>query len=162
MLLCAASPSVGAADDDPTFAKAPYLEVGDCWSYRASGLYHHGWITEYRECVAHIDKEKNLVLALATVRDDGREIETSYSLEWGENTPIDGRYNTPSAGFLKFPLRVGSKYKLDFTIRNSAGFGQLLPASYEMEVVRWEDVSVPAGKFRTLRIEGRGIIQGMV
>jgi len=156
---CAAIVSAAAAGDDPASVKPPYVEVGDCWSYRASRLFHHGWIREYRECVTHIDRSKNLVLALATVKEDGREIETSYSLEWAESTPIDGRYNEPPASFLRFPLNVGDKYKVAFGAVNTQGFGSnVRQVTYDMEVIGWEEVAVPAGKFRALRIDGRASI----
>src|SRR5689334_13152424 len=97
LLLSFVSANLAKADDDPPLIRRPYIEVGDCWSYRASRLFHHGWISEYRECVTYVDRDKNLVLALATVKDDQREIETSYSLEWAENAPLDGRYYEPAA-----------------------------------------------------------------
>ena len=150
-----------ALADDPALVKTPYVEVGDCWSYRASRFFYQGWIRDFRECVTYVDKEKNVVFALVTVKDDGREIETSYSLEWADSATLEGRYNKPPAKFLKFPLHVGDKYELNFSITSSRGFGhQNTPARYEMEVIRWEDVSVPAGRFRALRIEGRGTMQG--
>jgi len=147
-----------SAGEDPV--KAPYIEAGDCWSYRATRLFHHGWINEYRECVTHVDKAKNLVLALITVKDDGREIETAYSLNWGERTPVDGTYYEPQAEFLRFPLQVGDAYPVSFHLIDTQNVStRRLLASWEMKVVGWEEISVPAGKFRALRIEGRGFRQ---
>src|SRR6476660_10486784 len=68
------------ADDQPV--KAPYIEPGDCWSYHAEGFFFRGWINDYELCVTSVDQKKNLILAVATVKDDGREIDTAFALDW--------------------------------------------------------------------------------
>jgi hypothetical protein len=154
VLLGAAPPASLAADDQPVLA--PYVEPGDCWSYRADGYFYKGPITDYELCVNFVDTQKDVVLAVATVKSDGREIDTSYSLEWAERTSIDGLIRTPEGKFYKFPLRVGDTYKVQYDYREALRGLIAGTVKWEMKVIGWEDVTVPAGTFHALKIEGRG------
>ena len=146
-----------AADGDPV--KAPYVEVGDCWGYRAENLFYgRTEIRNYELCITHVDKTTDVILAVATVRDDGREIDLSFNSDWGSSTSITGQITTPSARVLKFPLRVGAKYSDAYQFRNAPLGGIAGDAQFEYEVIGWEEVTVPAGKFRALKIVGRGLI----
>ena len=76
-LLLAASLFALAADDQPV--QAPYIEVGDCWSYRGENIQNRGPIENYEMCVTFIDAQKDVIAAVATVKSDGREIDVTYS-----------------------------------------------------------------------------------
>jgi hypothetical protein len=53
----------------------------------------------------------------------------------------------------RFPLSVGSEWKYLYEVKSDFG-----PVRYEMtaRVVGWEEITVPAGTYRALRIEHRG------
>jgi hypothetical protein len=138
--------------------KAPEVEVGDCWSYRARNIENRGPIDEYDECVTFIDRAKNVILAVVTVKADGREIDTSYTTTWSPRTGITGLVVTPvgQSQPVQYPLRVGDTYHEERDIRRVELGPVTGRSSMKFKVTGWEEVSVPAGKFRALKIEGDG------
>ena len=155
-VLMAATAAAFAADDDPV--NAPYVEKGDCWSYRAENFpSHHGPIRDYDLCVNLVDRAKGTILAIATIKNDGREIDTAWSTEWATRASVSGVISQQGVRYFKFPLHVGDAHTTEYEFRiprNGADF--LGTARYDMKVAGWEDVTVPAGTFRALRVEGRG------
>jgi hypothetical protein len=146
-----------AADEQPV--RAPHIEPGDCWTYRAEGLTNREEIRSYEECVTFVDRTKDVILATARINDGEREIETSYTSDWGGIVSIDGLIVPGALRFFKFPMRPGDSYSVDFEFR-LAVLGEFAGrAKYEIKVVGWEDVTVPAGTFRALRLEARGTIR---
>ena len=143
-----------AADYDGV--KPPYVEVGDCWSYQAEGYFYQGHFREYEVCIARIDKDRDLIQAVATLDKGDREIDVSYSLDWGAVTDLAGVTLSPAARYMKFPLTIGDRYSLEIAYsdpRNSATVGG---TSWNMTVAGWESVTVPAGTFRAIKIDGIG------
>jgi hypothetical protein len=149
LLICAGLLPLLALAQDLDAVKAPYIEVGDCWSFSVKGVFRHGWIDSYRECVTYLDRQTNVVLALVTVQPGEREYETSYSLMWGESTTLSGVVRSPPSEFLRFPLHVGDTYQIAYAFHDtSRGSAYLGEARVTVKVIRWENVSVPAGSFR--------------
>lgn len=136
----------------PEVVNAPYFEVGDCWTYSAKGIFRHGWVESYRECVTYINREKNVVLAVATVQPGGEEYETSYTLDWGPSTTLDGSLRSPPAELLRFPLHVGDSWQAEWTYQQTFISTVRGHTALTTNVIGWEDVSVPAGKFRALKV----------
>jgi hypothetical protein len=157
--LAVASFVAAAADDAPV--KAPYIEVGDCWKYRAENLDNRGQINEYEECVTFVDREKDVIFALIKPKGDGREIETSYTSTWGRRTDRDGTIHTYVKGQdgLKWPLRVGDTATSRSEFRRALLGTNAGKMTWHWKVVGWEDVTVPAGKFRALKVEGNGTVE---
>src|SRR6185295_7507203 len=72
----------------------------------------------------------------------------------------------PDTGLLRFPLRVGDSYTASFRMESTRKGGETNARAiqgvsstdfdYKVKVVRWEEISVPAGRFRALRIEAEG------
>jgi hypothetical protein len=79
-----------------------------------------------------------------------------YTLQWGESTNLAGLILEPPMEFLKFPLRVGDKHKVAFDFRTwSTSYRPGRMVMY-VEVEKWEDIEVPAGRFRALKIVAEG------
>jgi hypothetical protein len=155
VLLLLVSAAGLAADDAPV--GAPQVAVGDCWSYRARNIENRGPIGDYEECITFVDRNKKVILAVVTVKADGREIETSYTTEWSGRTGISGVIATPIGDQPdRFPLKVGDSYTETFEFRRALLGAVAGRNSTRYKVVGWEEVSVPAGKFRALKIEGNG------
>jgi hypothetical protein len=146
-----------AGDDDPV--KQPYVEVGDCWTYRTAYTSKPDRPGGHKLCVTYVDREKNLILVVARTN-GGREVDLTYTGEW---TAIAGFRNvsTLASHELKFPLRVGDAYSFVHEYHRKSDEQVWGRTHYDMKVVGWEDVTVPAGTFRALRIEGIGVGRGM-
>lgn len=61
-----------AAESDPV--KAPYVEVGDCWTYRARNIDNRGPIDENEECITFVDRGKRILFAVVKLKPGGREL----------------------------------------------------------------------------------------
>jgi hypothetical protein len=57
---------------------------------------------------------------------------------------------------LKFPLTVGKSWDLKFTEDRPNNFLKSLQTNLKYTVVGWEEVVVPAGKFKAVKIEATG------
>lgn len=145
------------ADDQPV--RTPYVEVGDCWSYRAEGMAYRASTHEYEHCITLIDRAKGTILGVATLKDDGREFDTVHSVEWAIFASHSGLISSEGVRLYKFPLKVGDSYSIAFEFRDARFGPNSGRASYDIKVTGWEDVTVPAGTFHTLKIEGRGMVR---
>ena len=145
-----------AADDDPV--QAPDVRVGDCWSYRGDNLDNRGRIDDYEECVTFVDRNKDVILAVAKIKSDGREIETGYSSDWFPSATIDGQIVTPVKGqkLHLFPLHIGDTRSFEVEFRRALLGANAGKVAWNYKVVGWEDITVPAGRFHAIKIEGRG------
>jgi hypothetical protein len=152
LVICVALVPFLASGQDPTVVNAPHIEVGDCWTYRAKGIFRKGWVESYRECVVHIDNEKNLIQAIAVLQPGGQEVDTLYSLTWGEGAVVEGYVRHPPAEWFQFPLHVGDSYHSTWQFRDAA-MGGMGYTDGTGKVIGWETITVLAGTFRTLRIE---------
>ena len=155
-LLLAASLFALAADDQPV--QAPYIEVGDCWSYRGENIQNRGPIENYEMCVTFIDAQKDVIAAVATVKSDGREIDVTYSSKLAVYRSLTGLTTPQGINFYRFPLRVGDKYSHEYEFREALRGPNQGKVTWNMTVVGWQDVTVPAGKFRALKLEAQGTI----
>ncbi len=157
LVLVAACSTALAADEDPV--KAPYLEKGDCWTYRAQGLAYRPASHEYEYCITLIDTSKKLVLGIVTLKDDGREFDTVHTLEWTLHASHSGLISSDGFKPYKFPLKVGDSYSTKFEFKDTRYGQNAGEARYDIKVVGWEDVTVPAGTFRALKVEGSGSVR---
>lgn len=148
-----------AANDESV--RAPRVKPGDCWSYRAVGINNRGPIIEYEECVTFVDRGKNVILAVVRVKDDAREIDTSYTTYWWPRTTVNGTIITYPKGQepLKWPLRIGDTASHWHEFRRALLGPNTGKTTYNTKVVGWEEVTVPAGKFRALKIEDHGSVE---
>ena len=134
--------------------KRPYVEVGDCWSYRQTTNHKQDTlVNDYTLCVTYVDYGTNVILS--TLSSGAKEQYQTFTAEW--NIVTDRRtVRTSPTRFLKFPLHVGETYSFESSYRNSDSAEIERKSKWDMKVVGWEDVIVPAGKFRAVRIEGIG------
>jgi hypothetical protein len=156
-LLIAACGSVLASEAEPV--KAPHVEPGDCWTYRAEGFANRGPIRLYEECVTFIDKAKDLILAAATLNDGEREVETTYKSDWATVVAVDGLIVPAGMRYYKFPMRPGDQHSIDIEFRLAVQGEFAGRTRYDVKVAGWEDVVVPAGKFRALKLEALGVVR---
>jgi hypothetical protein len=98
-------------------------------------------------------------LAVATANNDGREIDVSFTTEWNLVAAINGRIFTPAVRAFKFPLQVGDMYSSASDFREALKGANAGKVTWNIKVVGWEDITVPAGTFHALKIEGSGSIE---
>ncbi len=179
MRLCACAaalllvlPSVCAAQTDAPVAK-PDVKVGDRWTYRRMDYWKNAETSTYDLRVTFVNEKS--ILAIATEQ-GGRENDASYTAEWNATvSAFDQSVVSPDTGLLRFPLRAGGShttgFRLDSTRREGESGARTIEGvstskfDYTVKVIGWEEVVVPAGRFRALRVEAEGSMlrqQGVV
>ena len=82
------------------------------------------------------------------------ETDWTWTAHWNPVTYPNG-IQTTDAGLLNFPLREGQTYDAAW-VDESFSIGMRSTHRRTVHVIGWEEVVVPAGKFRALRVEAEG------
>jgi hypothetical protein len=150
-LALALAAAANAGDDAPV--ALPKVTAGDRWVYRLADWYgQEGKAYEVKVTFA----SSRAIQAVSTLQATHAEIDTAWTPEWNAVTDLRGGSFYPDSGLLHFPLHPGLRYTSEFKVKRPRDgfFGTL---KLNVEVVGWEQVSVPAGTFRALKIEAPGV-----
>ncbi|HSA88394.1 MAG TPA: hypothetical protein VLF42_00690 [Burkholderiales bacterium] len=146
-LLCAAQPGVPV--------ERPDVKVGDRWTYRRMDYDEGKALGTYE--VQVVFAQRGVIQLVGTRKYKDEEVDTTYTADWNAVSTA-ARVFYPHTGWFKFPLQVGDSYK--------AAYETVIPkkdiksrTERQVTVVGWEDVVVPAGKFRALKIVSEGRFQ---
>jgi hypothetical protein len=152
------APAIGAGDPDAPVPK-PAVKVGDRWTYRTIDHFTNRTLSEIDHEVTFVGPDA--IFVVERPKGGESELDARYTSEWaGVASAIGEVFKTP-ANILKFPLKVGGKHEAIFeTSAVRVGSGRW-KAEMTTTVVGWEEVTVPAGKFRALKIEAQGTFQGL-
>lgn len=127
--------------------EAPIWNVGDKWIFAREGpmevvdINKNGYMVKFSGGIF----QKSLT-GIAIF--DKKTFNVLYILE-GEQSK---RYRGARKSILNFPLNIGKKWTAGYTRMTVGGFAQ--NDFYEtFKVLGWEDVIVPAGKFKATKIE---------
>ena len=132
-------------------ARKPYVEPGDRWVYRATGYQREGF-ERFQVSVTFVNEKT--IYAVYT-GNDGKEADTTWTREWNILIDPDGIIFQPSSLTFRFPIKTGDSREYEFeTLRTRAGYPTI--NSRKSWVDGWEDVEVPAGKFRAMKIRIEG------
>ncbi len=171
VLICA---SVGLCfAQSPSSIDKPEVKPGERWiyhriDYRTNALVEtyelrvafvgkdviHGVIKKHRIAGKPEDVRIGSVPALAGDKDG--EIDAIWTSEWNTVSSGDGAVAQPHTGFFRFPLKVGAAYRTDYEFRRPREGARASKVRHNVRVVGWEEISVPAGKFRALKVEATG------
>jgi hypothetical protein len=130
---------------DPASVPAPRVSAGDVWTY--AGTRSDGKTATFKY-------EVTRVAAGEIVMDRGGLAET-YSAPWTMVRSKSGRRSlkiSPGLVMVPFPLKVGDKHEQKVELVDDKTGGKRIDEIIST-VKGWEDVVVPAGKFRAIRIE---------
>jgi hypothetical protein len=152
-LLACAFPALCAAQGDAPVAR-PEVKVGDRWTYQR--MNYDAGVPRGKYEMRVVFAERGVIQVVST--DPGKEegVDTTYTAEWNAVT-VPGRVINPHTGWFRFPLQVGATYKAAFEVLlPKQGEGAESRNEREVRVVGWEEVVVPAGKLRALKILSEG------
>jgi hypothetical protein len=129
----------------------PALNIGDSWTYEfhefgtaaSPGNFHY--VDTFT--VSEVFPKQYAMSKLSTAERDGESKQSTYRITRDLNGYARQNAALPwqEAVWLVWPLEPGQKWKFDVPI--AAGI-----QVWEAHVEGWEDVEVPAGKFRAVRI----------
>ena len=120
-------------------AEAPNFITGDTWEFRTP-------FTKYTRTVVEVTPEGNNVVTLTSYPGTKLILDKNLVPIKTEGTPVDER-SFIGWKFLDFPMTPGKKFS--YRVQ-----GVTAVFTVSIEAIKWENVKVPAGKFRALRIEG--------
>lgn len=146
-LVCTAQPGVPV--------ERPQVRVGDRWTYQRMNYDAGKALGRFETRVVFSDR--GVIQMVSTGKTSADEVDTTYTADWNAVSTA-ARVFYPHTGWFKFPLQAGDSYK--------AGYDSVIPGrnikarnERQVTVVGWEDVVVPAGKFRALKIVSEGRFQ---
>lgn len=165
-LFAAAVPAPCLGQAEGAIAR-PEVKVGDRWTYRRMDYWMNRATSSYELRVTFVNDKS--ILAVASEA-GGRENDASYTADWNATvSAFDQAVISPHTGLLHFPLPPGASYRTTYQIDSTNRGGETGARAlegvsssrleYKVKVVGWEEVVVPAGRFRALRIEASGDLQ---
>jgi hypothetical protein len=152
-LLALSIPVLGADESAPV--PKPDVKVGDSWSYRFTE--HQTNVPKTSRSTLRVSFAGSGVILTVDSIDDGREHESQYESDWSVvSLGRFGQVFEPPIRLYQFPLQVGAEQMYAYELVAQRGGPARGRAEGRSKVVGWEDVEVPAGKFRALKIEAIG------
>jgi hypothetical protein len=153
-VLLVLAPALCAAQNDAPVPR-PEVKAGDRWTYNIMD-YWANRVTATREWVVSLANDK---IIQTVVAESGKpETDESFTPHWnGVATTLATFY--PESGLLRFPLQVGGKHAVEFEMVFGPQRNWRSKHERTVEVVGWEEITVPAGKFRALKIVAGGSFQ---
>lgn len=146
-------PATRTAAREPGAVPKPLVKSGDWWSYRRTDL--SGKRASYQFDVAVTFAKGDAIYGLMTR--DGKADDATWTSEWNQVTRADGSVIPSSSRIFRFPLESGSRYAAQYELLRHR-YGTLRRAGVEsrIQVSGWEEVVVPAGSFRALKVVAMG------
>jgi hypothetical protein len=137
----------------------PLFKEGDKWVYSVRVDENKAGImnSSTRKWEASISRvgSHTLVLANKAVDSNLPPNETQYNTDWSTTRNVNGK-NVVVSNPYDFPMKVGQTWKFDATEEHADPAVKTLRNVLQYTVLGWEDVKVPAGTFKALKIEMEG------
>jgi hypothetical protein len=144
--------AVLAADVSGEPIPRPEVKAGDTWTYRQTDFQPAvPRISTYVVRVTFVGPDEILTINRNGSRD------SQWNADWGAIAlGGSGVIHDRPARFLNFPLKAGTSHELTFEVVARRGGTARSRFQQTVRVIGWEDVEVPAGKFRALKVEAKG------
>lgn len=151
-------PSGTALASDGAMVGRPEVKVGDWWSYRRMNVHQDRRLFDHVIEVTFVGPE----VIVGTGRNIGRgtELDATWTRDWNPVVDIDNRSYEPVPQFFAFPLIPGQSRRTEFQWSLKGRVGEVR-TTFRMEVTvkGWEEITVPAGTFRAIKVEASGTFQ---
>ena len=142
--------------------KRPSVKPGDSWTYQATTEHavnttqQQSQFTEkhYEVTITRAGSE-NILLSKKERGSKQPPLEILVGSDWSQYRSINGEETVVNQP-LKFPLEEGNSWELKFTENRPTSQLKHFETQLTYKVVGWEEISVPAGKFKALKIEANG------
>lgn len=138
----------------PLTTQAPELLPGQQWTYKRIDLWKNEEVERFSQT---FDRQSNGLWAVTwTILhsfDEARVGSTAEQFDSASHGFADARLKGDYVP-LKFPLSLGNTWAFSYKFQSKPE--TLVAVTQTARVTRWEEVTVPAGTFKTLRVEHAG------
>jgi hypothetical protein len=133
----------------------PQLSVGDRWTFKAIDVQKGTETQTYEQRVTELTGDKMQLDQTVLSSTDTREVGlvTKREADAATWTFVDAAIIGGKVITLAFPLAVGKTWEFEFRYKRPLGE---FAAKRRAKVEGWEDVRVPAGTFRALKVVHEG------
>jgi len=165
LVLLLAVQSLAAAEAQPDQQQAvsrPRFSVGDTWTYRNLS-YSRRRPNAGQTIISVASANDRAIHTLNWAPDASEPSDGFYTAEWNMVSGPAGDTYEPHSAWLAFPLQPGTSHRVAYEVQRRND--QIItPPGYSAasrlrdahegaaNVIGWEDVTVPAGTFRALRV----------
>ncbi|HET7672116.1 MAG TPA: hypothetical protein VFK84_17040 [Burkholderiales bacterium] len=148
-LVCAAA----QAQDVPR----PDVKAGDSWTFRRVDYESNAVSAVF---VTRASFANDRVIQLVSNRQgDEKEIDSIFTAEWNQVSSANSGIFEPHQDIFRFPLRPGNTHEARYEVKFPQQGAYQVRHERKVRVVGWEELTVPAGRFRALRVESEGTFQ---
>ncbi len=154
--LLLALPALCGAQKDDAAVPRPELKVGDRWVYttkRSSEASPRAFE------IAVTFADDKAVHTVTTSQGGRRETDAIWTPEWNPIASPAGGIFDPKREVLRFPLRAGSTWKSAYELRLPRKGEYRARWDWTVRVEGYEEIVVPAGKFRALKVVGEADVR---
>jgi hypothetical protein len=132
----------------------PAVKVDDRWVYRQTDKRRKPPSMVYEMRVSFVDTRA--IHAVIERQGGKREGDATWTPEWNVVVAPDEGVVEVEKGMFQFPLSPGQQYSAAWEMRRPRAGAFHVRHERKVTVLGWEEVEVPAGKFRALKIQADG------
>ena len=138
----------------PAQVSKPEVKVDDRWVYRLTDKRRKPPSMIYEMRVSFVDARA--IHAVIERQGGQREADATWTREWNAVVAPDEGVVEVEKGMFQFPLSPGQQYAAAWDMRRPRAGAFHVRHERRVTIVGWEEVEVPAGKFRALKIQADG------
>lgn len=137
----------------PAQVERPEFVIGDRWVSRQVDLHSDEEVNKWELKVTGLHEDSVQFAGVTLANKDASKVGKSYKTSASRSTLTIPNSLVVEGKEVKFdfPLEVGKTWKYDYKNARSDGKGYIAHSA-EAKVDGWEDVEVPAGKFKALKV----------
>ena len=153
MACCLLFPLTVAAGES---IELPVVKAGDSWVYKTtSEKGQNGWAEKHFESKVIHAGATSILLAIRENGSTQPPKEQLVGSDWSRFRNVNGEEKVVNRPFV-FPLKEGNTWETDFTEDHPNKGHKTEKLHSDYRVIGWEEVDVPAGHFRAVKIEAEG------
>ena len=141
-----------AQGDKPV--QRPAVKVDDRWVYRNTNARRKPPAIVYELRVSFVDARA--IHAVIERQGGRRESDATWTRDWNAVNAVDEGVFEVEKGMFQFPLSTGQQYPAMWEVRRPRAGEFHVRHERKVTIMGWEDVEVPAGKFRALKLQADG------
>ena len=160
IFLALASVAASAAAQAET-VPAPNLALNDCWTYQQTVEDRTGWHQSRVEFSVTRTGSPLIALSSKPVDSTMPATDSLGRSDWSRYRSVNGHDTLVNRPFA-FPMSTGKSWQVEYSEDHPNRAHSSEHFKTEFKVVGWEDVTVPAGTFHALKVEGNGEWQAAI